>query len=323
MKLFTRSRKDNLVITDKKPFKLFGFGFNRKNKLYLSDRQPLTLMGKIGLLMSHVILGIWSIIILWPLYQMIISAFNGKQQAYIMSNRGLRFSDLSTRHFEYLFNETLYLTWVKNTLFISISTAILTLIIVSFTGYAYSRYRFKGRKASLMAIMLIQTIPAFAGITAFFTMHSIIAATAPQFSRQMMLILIYSGGAIAGNTFILKGYIDSVSSELDDAAKIDGCSNMDVYRLIILPIAKPMLMLIALWSFIGPFMDYLLPRVLLTSANSYTLAAGLFTLTNDFRTMNQPAFAAGGLLTAVPIVILFMSLQNLLASGLAKGAVKG
>lgn len=138
-----------------------------------------------------------------------------------------------------------------------------------------------------------------------------------------MLILIYAGGGIASNTFILKGYIDSISTELDDAAKIDGCSNIQIYRLIIMPIVRPMLAIIGLWSFIGPFMDYLLAKVLLTSPKSYTLAAGLFTMINDFRTINQPAFAAGGLLTAIPIVILFISLRKQLISGLASGSVKG
>jgi arabinogalactan oligomer/maltooligosaccharide transport system permease protein len=251
---------------------------------------------------------------------MVVSAFNGTQGQYLILNRDFEFS---FDHFRYLFEETLYLTWVKNTIFIAVSTALLTLLFVSFTGFAYSRYRFKGRKASLMAIMLIQTIPTFAGITAYFTMHSIVASINPAFTRQMMLIMIYSAGGIAGNTFILKGYLDSISTELDDAARIDGCSSIKVYRLIIMPIAKPMLAIIALWSFIGPFMDYLLPRVLLTSPESYTLAAGLFTLINDFRTLNQPAFAAGGLLTAVPIVILFIALQKQLVSGLSKGSVKG
>lgn len=294
--------------------------FKRKNKLYLSDKQPLSTLGMIGLALSYVVLIAWVIAILWPLFQMVVSAFNGKQEQYLMLNDNFEFS---FEHFKYLFDETLYLTWVKNTIFIAASTAILTLTIVSFTGFAYSRYRFKGRKASLMAIMLIQTIPTFAGITAYFTMHSIISSISPWFSKQLMLILIYSGGGIAGNTFILKGYIDSISTELDDAARIDGCSSMQVYRLIIMPIAKPMLAIIALWSFIGPFMDYLLPRVLLTNPNSFTLAAGLFTLISDFRTLNQPAFAAGGLLTAVPIVTLFIVLQKQLVSGLAQGSVKG
>jgi arabinogalactan oligomer/maltooligosaccharide transport system permease protein len=294
--------------------------FKKKSNLYLSDRQPLSVFGVINLAFSYTILIAWSIAILWPLFQMVLSAFNGRQEQYLMINDNFQFS---LKHFEYLFSDTLYMTWVKNTIFIAVTTAVLTLIIVSFTGYAYSRFRFKGRKPSLMAIMLIQTIPAFAGITAYFTMHSIIAEIFPFFTRQMMLILIYSAGGIAGNTFIMKGYIDSISTELDDAARIDGCSSMQVYRLIIMPIAKPMLAIIALWSFIGPFMDYLMPRVLLTNPASYTLAAGLFTLISDIRTLNQPAFAAGGLLTAVPIVALFMVLQKQLVSGLAKGSVKG
>ena len=298
--------------------------FRKKQELYLSDRQPLTPVGTVMLGISYLILIAWSIVILWPLTQMVISAFNGNPDKYIRMNR---ISDpsytFSFKHFQFLFEDTLYLTWVKNTIIIAVATAVLTIIIVSFTGYAYSRFRFKGRKASLMTIMLIQTIPTFAGITAFYTLHSIVSSVAPFFTRQMMLILIYAGGGIAANTFILKGYMDSISTELDDAAKIDGCSNMQVYRLIIMPIVRPMLSIIALWSFIGPFMDYLLPRVLLTNPNQYTLAQGLYTLMNNRETLNQPAFAAGGLLTAVPIVILFAVLQKQLISGLAQGSVKG
>lgn len=298
--------------------------FRKKQELYLSDRQPLTLVGTIMLGVSYLILAAWAFIIIWPLTQMVISAFNGTQDKYIRMNR---ISDpsytFSFKHFQFLFEDTLYLTWVKNTIVIALATAALTIVIVSFTGYAYSRFRFKGRKASLMTIMLIQTIPTFAGITAFYTLHSIVSSVAPFFTRQMMLILIYAGGGIAANTFILKGYMDSISTELDDAAKIDGCSNMQVYRLIIMPIVRPMLSIIALWSFIGPFMDYLLPRVLLTNPSQYTLAQGLYTLMNNRETLNQPAFAAGGLLTAVPIVILFAALQKQLISGLAQGSVKG
>lgn len=292
----------------------------KKEKLYLSDKRPLSITGKILLVITYIILISWAIAILWPLFQMVLSAFNGKQEQYLMLNDQFTFS---LKHFEYLFNNTLFLQWTKNTILIALATAVLILLIISLTGYAYSRYRFKGKKISLMTMMLIQAIPTFAGITAYFTMYSVISSINPGFTRQMMLVLIYAGGGIANNTFILKGYIDSISTELDDAAKIDGCSNLQVYRLIIMPIARPMLALIALWSFIGPFMDYLLPKVLLTSPETYTLAAGLFTLINDVRTLNQPAFAAGGLLTAIPVVILFIALQKELVSGLAEGSVKG
>jgi arabinogalactan oligomer/maltooligosaccharide transport system permease protein len=297
--------------------------FKKKDKLYLSDKPPLTLGGKILIGITYLILLFWAFIVIWPIYQIVQSSFNGAQEAYIIIDTSAEYV-FSFRFFKVLFEETLFIKWVQNTLFIALSTAFITVVIVSFTGYAYSRYRFKGRKPSLMAIMLIQTIPAFAGIVAYYTMHSIIVQSiAPFFTRQMMLILIYSAGGIAGNTFILKGYLDSISMELDEAAKIDGCSSIQVYRLIIMPIAKPMLSIIALWSFIGPFMDFMLPRILLTNVESYTLAAGLFTLISDIRTMQQPVFAAGGVLTAVPIVIMFALLQKNLISGLAKGAVKG
>ncbi|MDO5026942.1 MAG: sugar ABC transporter permease [Tissierellia bacterium] len=292
----------------------------KETGLYLSDRQPLNTAGKIMLVISYIILIGWAIAIIWPLTVMVISSLNGNQGKYISMAGQFQFS---FKHFKYLFENTDFILWVKNTIFIAVMTALLTLVIVSFTGYAYSRYRFKGKKASLMFIMLIQTIPTFAGITAYFAIHSIVSGIIPVFSRTAMLILVYSAGGIASNTFILKGYIDSISSELDDAAKIDGCSNFQVYRLIIMPIVRPMLAIIALWSFIGPFMDYMLPAILLTNSKQYTLATGLFTLINDVRTMNAPAFAAGGLLTAIPIVALFMSLQNQLVSGLSSGSVKG
>lgn len=293
----------------------------KKDKnLYLSDRPPLTPVKAALLGVSYILLFLYVFIVLWPLAQILFASFNGNHGSYIQI--GVAF-DFSVKHFSYLFEKTYFLNWVVNTIWIAVATALLTLLFVSFTGYAYSRYRFKGRKASLMAIMLIQTIPSFAGIAAFYTLHSIIASIAPWFSRQLFLILIYAGGGIAGNTFILKGYIDSISTELDDAARIDGCGNFQVYRLIIMPIVRPMLAVIALWSFIGPFLDFMLPSILLNDPRSYTLATGLHTLINDVRNMHQPVFAAGGLLTAVPIIILFIGLQKQLVSGLASGAVKG
>lgn len=292
----------------------------KKNDLYLSDKQPLTVGGKIALGVSYAFLILWAVIVIVPIAQVVISSFNGAQANRLIIGGEFSFS---LKHFKTLFEDTLYLKWMGNTLFVSITTAILVIIIVSFTGYAYSRYRFKGKKASLMTVMLIQTIPVFVGITAYFTMYSIASDIIPGFTRQMMLILIYAGGGIASNTVILKGYLDSISTELDDAAKIDGCSSMKIYRLIIMPIARPMLAIIGLWSFIGPFGDYLLPKVLLNSSADYTLAAGLQTLITDERTINQPAFTAGALLTAIPIVILFIALQKQLVSGLSNGATKG
>lgn len=296
------------------------FKKKKKNDLYLSDKQPLTVGGKIALWLSYAFLTLWAVMVIAPIFQIVISSFNGEQANRIIVGGDFKFS---LKHFKILFEQTDYLRWVINTLVVSFSTAIIVVIMVSFTGYAYSRYRFKGKKASLLTVMLIQTIPGFAGITAYFTMYSIASDIVPAFSRLMMLIFIYAGGGIAGNTIILKGYLDSISTELDDAAKIDGCNSINIYRLIIMPIAKPMLAIIALWSFIGPFGDFMLAKILLNSSKDYTLAAGLRTLITDQRKMQEPAYAAGALLTAVPIVILFIALQKHLVSGLSSGATKG
>lgn len=293
---------------------------NKENNLYLSDLQPLSTGGKIALAISYILLLIWAFIILMPLLTMAISSFNGNQGKYISLASEFQFS---LDNFKYLFEKTHFLRWVLNTLKIAVITTLLTLIFVSFTGYAYSRFRFKGKKASLITIMLVQIIPAFAGITAYYAIHSIVSGIIPVFSRSAMLILIYAGGSIATNTFILKGYLDSISPELDEAARIDGCSNFQVYRLIIMPLARPMLAIIALQCFIGPFLDYMMPKILLTNPSDYTLATGLFTLISDMRTMNQPAFAAGGFLSAIPVMLLFLALQDELVSGLSSGAVKG
>lgn len=293
---------------------------SKKDNLYLSDKPPLNIYGKIGLIFSYIILILWALLIIVPLLIMIFASFNGFQEKYIILNSDFIFS---LKQYKILFTKTLFIRWVFNTLIIAISTALITLIIVSYTGYVYSRFKFKGKKISLISIMLIQVIPAFAGIVAYYTMQNIVSDIVPFFTREMMLILVYSISGVAGNTFILKGYIDSISTELDEAARMEGCSNMQVYRLIILPIAKPMLAIIALWSFIVPFMDYLLPVVLLTDPKRYTLAAGLFTLISNDRTRLEPVFAAGGILTALPIVILFIVLQKQLVSGLSSGSVKG
>ena len=293
---------------------------NKNKDLYLSDLQPLSAAGKLALGISYLVLFIWAAIILVPLAIMVISSFNGNQGQYISMTSKFVFS---LDNFKFLFQKTQFVRWVVNTLKIATATTALTLIFVSFTGYAYSRFRFKGKKASLITIMLVQIIPAFAGITAFYAIHTIISGIVPVFSRSMMLILIYSGGAIAGNTFILKGYLDSISPELDEAARIDGCSNFQVYRLIIMPLARPMLAIIALQCFIGPFLDYMMPKILLTNPADYTLATGLFTLISDVRNMNQPAFAAGGFLSAIPVMLLFLFLQDELVGGLSSGAVKG
>ena len=294
----------------------------KRARINVKDTLKQTPLQKAKLGMVYVMLILWTCVILVPGVGVLISSLNTNSQNYIDFN-DFKFG---FDNFQYLFREDkgiYFLDWLVNSLFVSVYTMLLTVAIVSLTGYAYSRFRFKGRRVSIMLIMLIQMVPAVSALIALYIINELLNQTI-QILPLITLIIIYSGGSIAGNTFVLKGYLDSISTEIDDSAKIDGCGNFKTYIRIIMPLAKPMLMIIALWSFIGPFGDVILPKILLTSPRSYTLPIGLYSLLipNSNKEIFQPIYAAGSLITAIPITALFIYSQKHLVSGLTTGGVK-
>lgn len=294
----------------------------KRARINVKDTLKQTPLQKAKLGMVYVMLILWTCVILVPVVGVLISSLNTNSQNYIDFN-DFKFG---FDNFQYLFREDkgiYFLDWLVNSLFVSVYTMLLTVAIVSLTGYAYSRFRFKGRRVSIMLIMLIQMVPAVSALIALYIINELLNQTI-QILPLITLIIIYSGGSIAGNTFVLKGYLDSISTEIDDSAKIDGCGNFKTYIRIIMPLAKPMLMIIALWSFIGPFGDVILPKILLTSPRSYTLPIGLYSLLipNSNKEIFQPIYAAGSLITAIPITALFIYSQKHLVSGLTTGGVK-
>lgn len=292
---------------------------NKKQKLYLLDSKPLTTFEFIKLIFLYLFLIFWSLIILFPVVSLIISSFNISNPRYVTTSPFKSGLD----NYSYLFNSgrSYFGTWYANTLMISISTMVITTIFVSFTGYAYSRFKFTGSRSSLGAIMLIQIIPVSASLISLYVIVKI--GKKIGIDPRIMLILVYSGQAIAGNTFVLKTYLDGVSTELDDAAKIDGCGNWKLFVRIIMPIVKPMLAIIALWSFLTPFNDVILPKYVIYNLKHTTLPVGLDSFLNaDPKHINAGAYSAGAILAAVPPFVLFMYLQRFIVSGLSAGAVK-
>ena len=294
----------------------------KRARINVKDTLKQTPLQRAKLGMVYVMLILWTCVILVPVVGVLISSLNTNSQNYIDFN-DFKFG---FDNFQYLFREDkgiYFLDWLVNSLFVSVYTMLLTVAIVSLTGYAYSRFRFKGRRVSIMLIMLIQMVPAVSALIALYIINELLNQTI-QILPLITLIIIYSGGSIAGNTFVLKGYLDSISTEIDDSAKIDGCGNFKTYIRIIMPLAKPMLMIIALWSFIGPFGDVILPKILSTSPRSYTLPIGLYSLLipNSNKEIFQPIYAAGSLITAIPITALFIYSQKHLVSGLTTGGVK-
>lgn len=224
-------------------------------------------------------------------------------------------------HYKELFNpeESLYLRWYWNTLKICIITMVASVITVSLMAYSFSRYRFVGRKNGLISFLILQMIPNFAALIAIF----VLANVTGLINTHLGLILIYIGGSIPMNTWLMKGYLDSIPKELDESARMDGAGHFRIFWQIIMPLAKPMIAVVAVFTFITPFTDFILAKVLLRQPEQYTLAVGLYDLVSRQYGSEFTLFAAGSILIAIPIAILFISLQKYFISGLTAGGIKG
>lgn len=270
----------------------------------------------LGQFFTYFYMIILSIIIIYPLLITISSAFRaGNITAFDLNFN----SKWTLNHFKRLFEETYYLQWYKNTLIVAISTMVVQVMAVTLAGYAYSRYNFLGRKNSLMFFLIVQMVPTMAALTAFFVMALLMKAI----NQFWFLSLIYIGGGIPMNTWLMKGYFDTVPYDLDESANLDGAGHFRRFWQIVLPLVRPMIAVQALWAFMGPFGDFMLSKFLLRKEEIYTLAPGLQTFINDQRNQKVALFAAGSILIAVPISILFFVLQKNFVTGLTKGGTKG
>jgi arabinogalactan oligomer/maltooligosaccharide transport system permease protein len=257
-----------------------------------------------------------SIIIIYPLLITVMSAFkSGNVVAFKLDGS----TNFTFDNFLGLFNETLYGTWYLNTLIIATVTMIVQTSIVVLAGYAYSRYNFVARKQSLVFFLIIQMVPTMAALTAFFVMALMLNAL----NKSWFLIFLYIGGGIPMNAWLMKGYFDTVPISLDESAKLDGAGHFRRFWQIVLPLVRPMIAIQALWAFMGPFGDYILSKFLLREKEFYTVAVGLQTFISDSKNLKISYFAAGAILIALPISILFFFLQKNFVSGLTSGGDKG
>lgn len=227
----------------------------------------------------------------------------------------------SFKHYVWLFNspDSDYLIWYKNTLIVATITSIGSTVFVSLVAYAFSRYKFVGKKYGIYAFLLLQMFPVLMAMVAIYILLNLIGLLDSLWG----LVLIYLGGAIPMNAFLVKGYFDTIPRELDESARMDGAGHFRVLFTIMLPLAKPILAVVALFNFMTPFMDFILPRIILRSPENYTLALGLYNFVNAQFANNFTRFAAGSILIAVPIAFVFLMLQRYLITGLTSGATKG
>ncbi|CAM2911184.1 maltose ABC transporter permease [Salinicoccus roseus] len=227
----------------------------------------------------------------------------------------------SFTHYKWLFTDpqSMYLTWYKNTLIVAAASSFLSVVFVTLTAYAFSRYRFVGRKYGLYAFLILQMFPVLMAMVAIY----ILLNTIGLLDSLWGLVLVYVGGSIPMNAFLVKGYFDTIPRELDESAKMDGAGHFRIFFTIMIPLAKPIIAVVALFNFMAPFMDFILPRIVLRSPENFTLALGLYNMVNDQFANTFTRFAAGSILIAVPIAIVFLFLQRYLISGLMSGSTKG
>ena len=264
---------------------------------------------------THIVLIVVCFIFFFPCLWLILASFSKSGSIY--SFRGFFPTEFSLDTFKKLFTDTSmynYPKWFLNTLVIALGSCVLGSFLTVLTAYTMSRFDFKSRKTMMKTTMILGMFPSFMGMTAVYLLMT-------QFgliNRLWGLILIYSAGAPMGS-LTQKGYFDTIPKAIDEAAKVDGATNFQIFRKINLPLSKPMLVYTALTSFAWPWSDFILPKLLLKEKDLYTVAVGLMSLDET----EFARFAAGSVFIAVPIVVLYFSLVKNMISGMSAGAVKG
>jgi ABC-type maltose transport system permease subunit len=233
----------------------------------------------------------------------------------------------SLKNYELLFSgsQTPILRWLTNSIIVSSISTVIILMLTTLAAYSLSRFRFRGRRTTLLATLIIQIFPTVVALVAFYLLLDQLGDIIPILGLDTLggLILLYCGGALGANAFLMKGYFDTIPRELDESAKVDGADEWTTFTQIILPLIRPIIAVIGILTFIGTFNDFLLPRVFLRDSEVFTLAVGLSTFIGNNFAVNWGVFAAGALIGAAPITIVFLLLQTQFISGLAQGAVKG
>jgi arabinogalactan oligomer/maltooligosaccharide transport system permease protein len=235
-------------------------------------------------------------------------------------------TQISLANYQTLF-EGSFPRWLLNSLILAGLSAALSMFISACAAFAFSRFRFAGRRPGLLGLLLVQMFPQFLAIVALYLMFANITELWPAigFNTTWGLLILYLGGALGVNTWLMKGFFDTIPKDLDESAKVDGATHVQVFFGIILPLVAPILAVTGLLGFIGAINEFLIASIFLTDDSSKTAAVGLYGLVADplQKNANFGEFAAGGVILAVPIVALFMYLQRYIVGGLTSGAVKG
>lgn len=261
-------------------------------------------------------IALWVIIIitLFPIVT-VVSASMAKGDAFAQGSIFPQY--WSFENYIKVLQKTNFKIWVKNSMIVCFSVAVIQIFMTAAAGYSFARMKFKGRKTELLFLIILQMFPGMLSISAILGI-----AYRLGFMDQLWALILITVGGNAYNIWLFKGFIDGIPKELDEAAMIDGASYWQVFRKIILPLSRSMLAVIFLLSFIGIYGEFVYTSALIKDASLYTMALGLQTFIRNQFSTNWTQFSAAAIMASLPIMIVFMLLQKFISRGLVAGALK-
>jgi len=268
-------------------------------------------------ILIHAFLVAMLIFALFPVFFVLQAAFRPGQSLYSLT-LSLWPDHPTWDNFVYIWTRVPFPTWLKNSLGIGIGTMIAGLIGSATGAYALARFRFAGKRMTLILLLAIQAFPTVLALVPIY----IILRTVGLIGSPFGLMLAYVAGALVFSTWNLKGYFDTIPRELDEAALIDGCTVTQAFIRIVLQLSLPALAVTALLMFLTAWNEWVMAQTLLLSEDAYTVPVGLWGLQDNYR-IPWGYFAAGSLLVSIPVMVLFLGLQQYFRSGLTVGGVKG
>jgi arabinogalactan oligomer / maltooligosaccharide transport system permease protein len=284
-------------------------------------RQSRKTRGRISLAIKYLVAALVLTFSLLPILWTISASFSPTSS---IANQTLIPDPISLRHYETILAQPYWL-WMYNSFRIASVSAILVGIISLLSAYSFSRFRFRGRSQLLLVILLVQVFPAILAMVALFAMLQQIGNYIPWLGLNTHggLILIYLGGAMGINVWLMKGFFDSIPREIDESGMVDGASHWQIFWRLLFPLVRPIMVVVMILTFFGAYSDFILPRIMITQADKFTLMLGLQTFIGNNYGQNWGAFAAGAVIGAIPMVAMYLILQDYIVGGLTSGAVKG
>jgi ABC-type maltose transport system permease subunit len=299
---------------------------------------------QLGMAARYIIAGLLILFALFPVIWILSASLNPRDT---LGTQTLIPQDASLANYEKLltdnpFSEIFpYTSWLLNSLKIATITTIFSVSITTLAAYSFSRFRFRQRENTLRGILLVQVFPSLLAMVAVFLLILQIGDAMPEAARNYPLlgvkggdpfigldthtglILVYLGGAMGINIWLMKGFFDSIPRDIDESAMVDGASHWQVFTRLLLPLMRPIIVVVSILTFIFVYGDFVMARVLLKTTAQYPLTVGLWIFTSGQFAQQWGVFAAGALIGALPIVIVYILLQDQIVGGLTQGAVKG